>query len=194
MRVLCIIVLVLSFLSQGKFAQGDEATAQRKALLLLKALSSDKNLSAKIKKTGGKATVAIVFADASDESKTEKAEMEQAFKTLEKTTTVAGMPIQTSSIAFISNQDFSDKIAALKPVLLYVCTALGDKIANITLITRAGSILSTSGIEQYIYGGISIGVIIVNEKPKYLVNLAASKSEGADFPVSFLRFVEMIAK
>jgi hypothetical protein len=49
-----------------------------------------------------------------------------------------------------------------------------------------------TGVPDYIYNGISVGIDIKGEKPEILINLKSSKLEGADFSSQLLKISTII--
>ncbi len=55
-----------------------------------------------------------------------------------------------------------------------------------------GKILTLTGVPEYVEKGLSIGVWIKGERPALLINLAASKAEGADLDSQFFNLVTIV--
>ena len=79
-----------------------------------------------------------------------------------------------------------------KPTAVYFCPGLDRDVAEALKVTRSKSIRTLTGSRAYVKAGIAIGIINVQDKPKLLVNLPASRAEGAKLDSAILRVAEVI--
>jgi hypothetical protein len=65
-------------------------------------------------------------------------------------------------------------------------------VRRVTRLTREIDVITACGVEAYVYAGVSIGSILRGESPKIVVNLAASRLEGADLSSQLLQLAEIV--
>ena len=58
--------------------------------------------------------------------------------------------------------------------------------------TRRLKVITMASRQDYVQRGLSLGVFAIDGKPTILVNLAASKAEGAAFGSDLLRLAKVI--
>jgi hypothetical protein len=59
-------------------------------------------------------------------------------------------------------------------------------------VTRKRSILSFTSVESLVKSGLSVGLVVRDAKPTILVNLPASKAEGAELDPALLKVSEVL--
>jgi len=115
----------------------------------------------------------------------------KAFLPLEAAT-VLGLPVKMSQIGF-SSRDALDKAVRDGGVdSLYVCVGLESALADIKSVARARKVLTFAARESYLKLGLSLGVFAVEGKNSILVNLDASREEGATFGPELLRLATVV--
>lgn len=65
-------------------------------------------------------------------------------------------------------------------------------VRRVIRVTRDLDVITACGVEAYVYAGVSIGSILRGESPKILINLAASRLEGADLSSQLLQLAEIV--
>ncbi len=103
---------------------------------------------------------------------------------------VAGMPVSVVSVSSPSVDAVKARLGSEKAVAAYVCP--GFPVGPLAEAARSQGVLTFSGIEADVRGGLSIGFIQRNGKSVVLVNLAASQAEKASLAASFLGVAEVI--
>lgn len=78
-----------------------------------------------------------------------------------------------------------DSLPTEKPEVIYVgSVSMTDRVLE---YTRANSIISITGLPEEVKKGVTLGVGILEEKPKILLNLPASKMEEVDWNPALLK-------
>ena len=86
----------------------------------------------------------------------------------------------------------------LKPVLenlavLYFAPGLGTgDVARVTALTRNCHVVSVTGVEDYVHGGVALGVLLRGGHPQVMVNYRAALAEGAEFSTQLLQLAAVI--
>ena len=91
-------------------------------------------------------------------------------------------------------EDEKPKHLIISNLILIVCMVMTDIIAQKTVMEKQleQKVATLASTYQYVVNGLSVGVTISQGKPKLVVNLEASKSEGMDLSGQMLRMAEVI--
>lgn len=157
--------------------------------LFQKILSYDRSLTCK---SSGKTVIGIIYQSRYITSRNVGKSFAEA---LEKSPD-RNLPGKTIEYALIdiTGSDIDELIASYDPDVLYVAPVRAVNIAEIASICRSRGILSITGIPEYCHQGLSVGIDEHKGHPRIIVNLAASRDEGADFSAQFLQFVTIIGE
>lgn len=169
------------------FAIVQEVAIEKQALLLLKILKFDRALETR---ASGTAIVAIVYQENDPESEAVRVEMQAALDSARRSVTFP-LPIKTVRIPY-SASGFESDLAQAKPAAAYVAPGLASQIPAISRATRRQGTLTFTGQESYVQAGLAVGILAREARPTLLVNLLASKAEGADLSSDLLRLSEVI--
>ena len=92
-----------------------------------------------------------------------------------------------------------DAISALDSVVkrlgvrvLYVSPLRAVHLEDVTAVTRAAQITTFTGVPRYVETGMAIGVDLKRERPEIVINLAASRAEGADLAAHLLKLARVV--
>lgn len=88
-----------------------------------------------------------------------------------------------------------DLAAALKREqiqVLYVSPLRAVRIEDVVAVTRAGRITTLTGVPRYVETGCAIGVDMKGDRPEIVINLAASRAEGADLNAQLLKLARVV--
>jgi hypothetical protein len=158
------------------------------AVFLLRVLAYDRNLKTR---TPDAASVLLVYQAGDDSSESTKNELTGELTKLAKDLRVVDLSIRVSSVAYTNPDDLDAAIGRIRPSALYLCPGLDSAVIMISTVSRRRSVLSFTGVEPWVRQGISIGLVARGAKPAVLVNLPASKAEGADLDPALLRLAEI---
>lgn len=98
----------------------------------------------------------------------------------------------TFHFADIDEIPLTESIAKEKIDLVYYCPLRGIDIKEISSITRELNVLSFSNLPGYVSEGVSVGLELINQKPRILINLNASKEEHSDFSSQLLKISKIV--
>jgi hypothetical protein len=62
----------------------------------------------------------------------------------------------------------------------------------VTSISRQAGVRTVTGVPRYVEGGLGIGIDLKGERPEIVVNLAASRAEGADLDAQLLKLARIV--
>jgi hypothetical protein len=190
-RSLRTLAVVLSLFWTGGRAWADAVPAKNQALLMFRILAYDRNLASRIdNKT---VTIAIVYKAGNAGSEDVSSELVSSISDLAKSTTIVNNAIRVLRIAY-ADKTFDADLAKAKASTLYVASGLGDNIAAITASSRARKLLSFGGNEDDVAAGVAVGFALVGDKASILVNVPASRAEGADLDSALLRVARIVKR
>jgi hypothetical protein len=159
------------------------------AVFLLRVLAYDRNLKTR---TGEAASILLVYQEGNDPSATAKSDMLAAIAKIGKDAKVADLPIRVSAFAYSNPDGLDAAISNAKASAIYLCPGLDASVGAISDVSRRRSVLSFTGIEPWVKERLSIALVARDAKPAIVVNLPASKAEGADLDPALLRLAEVI--
>ncbi len=186
LRALSLLVLLATVPIAGELHA--QVPADNQALLVLRILAFDRKLA---QRATGAVRIAVIFKEGSSDSESCKSDIEKALKTAGAKTSVSGMKVEVTTLrhnagSFEADLTRSDSAAA------YLCPGLDDALPAISKSSRATKVLTFSGVESFITSGASVGLVRRASKVGILVNLAASRAEGADLDSNLLQMAEVI--
>ena len=181
-----ILALLLAASTAGAAAPAlaEGLPAEREALILTRAVAYDRALP---KRAGDKIVLAVLHdpdRTPSDESRAALA----AFRKLQGVR-VAGLPFEVVEIAGTAEIDAD--LRRLDVDLVYVCSGVKD-LPAVKRATQARKIVSIGALRSQVEAGLSLGVTARKGQPQLVVNLAASRAEGAEFGSGMLRLADVI--
>jgi len=142
-------------------------------------------------RTGDDVTVAVLSKPGNAGSETMSAGMLKAFKGI-GSIKVQGMPLKVMGLGFTGGGALGSAISSQGIDVLYICSGLEADLPAIIDSTRKNHVLSIGSREDHITRGLAVGVLPMDGKPTIIVNLGASKAEGAAFSSDLLRLAKVI--
>jgi hypothetical protein len=79
---------------------------------------------------------------------------------------------------------------AVKPTFIFV--GEGADPALVTKYTRGNRILSVTNVARFVEQGVTLGIEMENNKPKVLLNLTSSESEGLNWDPKILKISKTV--
>jgi hypothetical protein len=183
--------LVLAVFMTARPVFAEAVPGKNQALLLLRILAYDHNLASRT--DNKKVTIVVVYKSGSSDSDDTSNDVAGAIRDISKSTTIANNSIQVVRMAY-SDKTFDADVAKAKAAALYIAPGLGDNLATITTTTQNRKLLSFTGTQDLVASGVAVGFSLDDGKPTILVNLPASRNEGADLDVALLRVAKIVKK
>ena len=106
--------------------------------------------------------------------------------------TIGGKPVRFTGIDLDAGTDPFSQVETASPHAVYVTAMRGVDIDRITAITRKLRLLSFTGVAEYTESGISIGLVELGDKPQIIINLEATRAEGADLSARLLAIAKVL--
>lgn len=166
-RLAGVAILALSLATRAEDVDVDLASK-----ILLKIMMLDLDLQ---KKTGGAIEIGVIGSP-------------QAVAAFTK---LQGLAIDRESSVFVGNVVAYDALPpSRKPTFIFV--GAGADPALVTKYTRENRVLSVTNVTSFVERGVTLGVEMQNDKPKVLLNLTSSESEGLNWDPKILKISKTV--
>lgn len=169
-------------------ARDEPVPAVRQALILMRSLAYDENLSGRAR---GSVDLRVLYRRGHPASEQMAARMAHAFATL-ATASVAGLPIGVTSLAYAGAEPLRKTVETEGIDAFYVCEGLDGEIPAIARIARKSKVITLGSSTEQVHAGLSLGVLHSEGKPVILLNLPASRREGVLFTADLLRLAKVL--
>jgi hypothetical protein len=169
-------------------ARADDVPPEQQVLILSRALVYDDNFKERV---GAEVRLAVVSKPGNSGSEACGASMLKAFKGVGNLK-LAGLPLKTIPSAFKDASSLGNVISSDEIDVVYLCPGLESNVSDIVELTRKRHVISVGSRDDYVKRGVSLGVFLTNGRPTIMVNLTASRSEGASFSSDLLRLATVI--
>lgn len=175
------IVSLLLILSSVALAE--EVPIDIQVPLYLKILYFDRNLKERCKDT---VKIGILYDPKKETSIKKKDEFLEVFNRVEEKT-IFGVNVKVIPISL------RGPVSMLKKVnVVYICFLNEEQVPAFLKIAGEWNILTLASEAKFVEMGAAVGLSIVEDKPKIVINLPASKRQGADFSSRLLRLAKVI--
>ncbi len=154
---------------------------------MLRILAFDRKV---IARAGDEVRIAVIYRSGAEASEKLQRAVVEALVAAGKRQSVAKLPVKVLAIAYSPSLEADlrrEKVAAA-----YVSAGLEDVTDAIAKATRAASALSFSALEASVRGGLSVALVRREAKVGIVINLKASRSEGADLDAGLLTVAEVL--
>jgi YfiR/HmsC-like len=162
-----------------------DGSPEKRAVILVRALSYDANLKLRI---GAEMVVAVLARRPGDPC---AANMQRGFASL-GSAKVAGVPLRTMQLLYTAADALAGAVGQQGIDALYLCPDLEADLGAILEAARKQKVLTMGGTEELVIRGATLGVTFQEARPSLLVNLTSAKSMGAAFSSDLLRVARVI--
>lgn len=146
--------------------------------LFAKILRMDRNF-----KPRGDAVIAIVYQERVPESRASKLAVEEWVKSAPK---MRVMPVP------IDEHSLDEALGDIPADVFYVTPMRGADVRRIAAIAQRRQIRTMTGVREYTELGISAAIGVRNDRPLIIINLDASRAEGAAYQAQLLQLAELV--
>jgi YfiR/HmsC-like len=153
--------------------------------LFLKVMSFDRQLRSR-----GAGTLVIAIAYQSGYRASVGAK-EEAWRSASGFREIAGMPVNLVAID-LDREELGAALTRDRATLLYVAPVRGIDVRELVQVTRAARVTTLTGVVRYVELGLAVSVRLRGDRPRIVVNLAASRLEGAELAAELLQLAEVI--
>ena len=92
----------------------------------------------------------------------------------------------------LDHVELAETLERLHVTVLYVAPMRGLDVAMLSATTRAAHVTTVTGVSRYVEQGLAIGVRLRGDRPQILVNLGASRLEGAELGAELLKLAQVL--
>ncbi len=166
-------------------AQAMDVPVTTQLSLFLKVMTFDRNLE---KRAGQKLVLAIAFQS---ENRTSSRARSEALAALSGITKVGIHDLEVIGID-LDKQNLETELRDHNVAFLYVTPLRAMNLNEVISAARTAGVSTITGVPGYVEGGLSVGVRLQADRPRLMINLEASKLEGADYKAELLKLAQLI--
>jgi hypothetical protein len=187
LAITMVIAAAPAFSDPSGFNENPDLSMTVQYPLLLKILQFDRNLPTR---AGQSIVIGVVYQGRFRASARACEEMRKAARA-DDTERVAERSIEVVEVD-LERVMLREALDSLDVDVVYVAPLRATSISAITEVTRELHITTVTGVEDYVHQGLAVGLGVWQEKPRVLVNLQASRAEGADFSSRLLSLAQVV--
>ncbi len=105
---------------------------------------------------------------------------------------IKGKPVEVVAIPFNKISDLRERISALSIDAVYIDKSANEALSSILQVTRALQTPSFASSLDMVKKGASLGVYLVDARPRLIINLRAAQLENIVLPAGVLRVSTLI--
>ena len=166
-------------------AQAMDVPVTTQLSLFLKVMTFDRNLE---KRAGEKLVLAVAFQS---DNRTSSRARTDVVAALSGITRVGTLDFEVIGID-LDRQDLGTELRDHKVAFLYVTPLRAMDLDELIHAARAAGVSTITGVPGYVEEGLSVGVRLQADRPRLMINLEASKLEGADYKAELLKLAQLI--
>jgi hypothetical protein len=158
--------------------------------ILVKILNFDRNLTGR---AGARLVVGVLFQSRYRTSANVADEVCRALQVL-PAGALGAMELSCVAIDLDATPALDSALKQNRIQVLYVSPLRAVPLADVTAVSRAAGITTLTGVPRYVETGLAIGLDMKGERPEILINLAASRAEGADLTAHLLKLARLVGE
>jgi hypothetical protein len=105
--------------------------------------------------------------------------------------TASARPIRVIVIDLDETRDLRGMLLRESVRVVYIAPLQAVSISTLTDATRGEGVVSITGVPRYVEQGLAVGIDMSDSRPRIVINLAASRAEGADFSAELLKLARL---
>src|SRR3954452_9173750 len=177
---LALLGLGLGAITSPSLAQDVPVPAAVQVPLLLKILTFDRHLAAAAEPL----VVGVVFQRRNRASAAIGDEVRVLLA-------ASARPIRVIVIDLDETHDLRGTLLRESVRVVYIAPLQAVSVSTLTEATRGERVVSMTGVPRYVEQGLAIGIDMSDSRPRIVINLAASRAEGADFSAELLKLARL---
>lgn len=155
--------------------------------LFIKIFAFDRNLAAQ----PGPLVLGVLFQGKYRRSVTVAEDVRRAVSDAERKP-AGGTELRIVLIDLDETPDLAETLAKHRVRVLYVSPLRAVDIRTLTAVSRLAGISTVTGVPRYVEAGLAVGLDLKGERPEIVVNLLASRAEGADLDAQLLKLARIV--
>ena len=187
--LLALLAIGLASLSAAArlFAQDVAVPVEVQVPLFIKIFAFDRNLAAQ----PGPLVLGVLFQGKYRSSVTVAEHVRQAVGDAGRKT-AGGSELRIVLIDLDETPDLAEALTRNRVRVLYVSPLRAVDIRTLTAVSRLAGISTVTGVPRYVEAGLAVGLDLKGERPEIVVNLLASRAEGADLDAQLLKLARIV--
>ncbi len=170
-------------------ARADDVPARNQAQLALRVLIFDRNLKGR---SGEVVRVAVVYQAGDASSEVERDALLAAYREAAKGLVAQGLPVTVEAVAWRGAANLAAHLAARRCAALHAVRALAPVAEELARAARSARSLAFAPTLEMVTAGLAAGLVSRGERAGLVLNLAASRAEGADLDPALLQQAEVV--
>ena len=190
--VTALLLAGLSLVFAGRAsAQDTPVPVSLQVQIMVKILNFDRNLPERL---GDRLTVGVLYQGRYRTSANVGGEVCRTFMGLPQAALGALQSLQITCVGLDLDQtpDLATVLKRERIQVLYVSPLRAVDLEDVVAVTRAAHITTLTGVPRYVETGCAIGVDMKGDRPEIVINLAASRAEGADLNAQVLKLARVV--
>jgi hypothetical protein len=160
----------------------------RQFSFLARVLTYDRNLK---DRAGDQVVIGILYEEGFSPSREAMYDLAQAIRR-SSIKRIRGMTVSYLPIAIDGGLPSHGDLADQGVTVVYVTPLQGVEISAIVELCRTNHLTSSTGIQEYVEAGLTVGLVPNGLRPPVLINLPAAAEEGADFSSQLLKLARVL--
>ena len=103
----------------------------------------------------------------------------------------AARPIRVVVIDLDETRDLRGMLLRENVRVVYIAPLQAVSVSTVAEATRGERVVSVTGVPRYVEQGLAVGIDLRDSRPRIVINLAASRAEGADFSAELLKLARL---
>lgn len=183
-------VTLVAFLAAGfatrASAQDMELPVSLQMSLFAKVATFDRSLRTE---TTARPVLAVAYQSGYRQSAAARLEVERAIT--QGSLSLNGVPLVAAFID-LDSETMAAGLARSGALIVYVAPLRGLRITELVSQIREARVLSVTGVVSYVADGIAVGVRLIADRPKIVVNVTAAREAGADLSAELLKLSQVL--
>ena len=189
-RLALALVLVLLAGPAAAFAQEMPVPADLQAGLLLKLLPYDRALK---ERAGAEVVVVVVYQPRFRLSSEARHDF---VRTLEHDAGghILGLPLRLVELQLEESTDLAAELKRTAADIVYLTPLRAVDVEALARAAREARVLSFTGVPEYVFRGVMVGIAERKSRPLPMINLGAARAAGVDLRSELLNISEIVKK
>lgn len=102
------------------------------------------------------------------------------------------LSFQIVAIDLDETQDLAEALVRHQVLVLYVSPLRAMDVKDVALVARRGGVVTLTGVPRYVQAGLGIGLDLKDNRPEIIINLSATRAEGADLDAQLLKLARIV--
>ncbi len=181
---------VIALVGAPLAGEAAEVPVDLQVSIVLKALAYDHNLEPRLSKEDP-FRVGVLYVDGQNGSRALAEQVANALTT-SPNRSINGHKLQARALPYLDAPTLRTTLATGGFRMLWVCTGLKGDLGAVRAMARELQITTVASQLSYVEAGLAMGVFLVEERPKIVVNRAATVAEGSAFGPELLQLAKIL--